>query len=180
MDDIVFSLDPGSIRSGWALMKPPEQIIKAGLLLPDKQTALSEFRIGAMCHSLWQLLNLWMPKTILLEWTSGKIGKRHGSGGGAGLAIHGAATGALWREVLAWLSWQPPENQIGTNVILVRENDWTRGVPKKERAVAIACMFQEYKPEQDPGGDIADAIGLAAWWMREHRIRLVEAVGARK
>jgi len=172
---MIFSLDPSSTRTGWALMKPPEQLIRAGLLLPDKQTAQSEFRIDAMCQSLWQLMNLHQPKTILIEWTSGKVGKRH-KGGGAGLAVHGAATGALWREVLAWLRWQPPENQIDTKVLLVKENDWTRQIPKADRIAAVAAAYREYSPDDDKGGDIADAIGLNVWYQREQAVRLVESL----
>jgi len=176
MNDLIFSLDPGSLITGFALMKPPEKLIRAGTLEPDKKTAPSELRIAAMCRSLWDLLNYYQPKTILIEWTSGKVGKRHGRGGGAGLAIHGAATGALWREVLAWLRWQPPENQIATTTRLITENTWTRQVPKADRQAAIAQMFPEYKVEQDPGGDIADACGLAVFYMREQRVRLKECL----
>jgi len=175
-DKLILSIDPGSLRTGWALMRKPEQLVKAGLLLPDKQAAPSELRIDAMCRGLWTLLNYWQPKTILIEWTSGKVGKRHGSGGGAGLAVHGAATGALYRECVAWLRWQPPQNQLETKVQVVRENVWTRGVPKKERAAAVAATFREYKPEQDPGGDIADAIGISIFYMREQRVRLARNV----
>jgi len=173
MNDLILSIDPGSLRTGWALMKPPEHLVKAGLLLPNKQTAPSEFRIDAMCRSLWTILNYYQSKIILVEWTSGKVGKRHGSGGGAGLAVHGAATGALWREVVAWIRYRPPQIQLETDIVLIRENEWTRGVPKQDRAFSIAAMFPEYKIEDDPGCDIADAIGLAVWYMREQAVRLV-------
>jgi len=178
MNDLIFSLDPGSLKSGWALMRKPEQLVKAGLLLPDKQTAPSALRINTMCCSLWTLLNYYQPKTILIEWTSGKVGRKRHGGGGAGLAIHGAATGALWREVLAWLRWQPPQNQLETKVQSVRENDWTRQVPKADRQAAIAQMFPAYNIKEDPGGDIADAIGLAVWYMRENKLRAVECGAA--
>jgi len=154
-------------------MRAPEQLIRAGLLLPDNKKASSEVRIGDMCKSLWTLLNYWQPGTILIEWTSGKVGKRHG-GRGAGLAVHGAATGALWREVLAWLRWQPPENQLKTKVILIRENTWTRQIPKADRIAAIAATYPEYSSDEDKGGDIADAIGLNVWYQREQAVRLVE------
>lgn len=174
-NDLIFSLDPGSIRTGWALMRPPERLIRAGLLLPDKQKASSDLRIDAMCRSLWTVLNYWRPETILIEFTSGKVSRRHGRGGGAGLAIHGAATGALWRECVAWLRYQPPQNQIETKVVLVKENDWTRQVPKADRIDAIASAYQEYRAADDTGGDIADAIGLNIFYQRERAVRLAEA-----
>jgi len=40
----------------------------------------------------------------------------------------------------------------------------------------IASRFEQYDPEQDPGGDLADAVGLAAWYLMEHRARLAESV----
>lgn len=173
-DELMFSLDPSSTRTGWALMRPPEQLVRAGLLLPEKQKSSSEVRIGDMCRGLWQLLNFWRPQTILLEWSSGKVGRKCHHGGGAGLAIHGVAVGALWREVIAWIRYQPPENQINTEVILVKENDWTRGVPKRDRAIAIAAMFPQYKIEDDLGLDIADSIGMSIWYQREQADRLPE------
>ena len=115
MKDLIFSLDPGSKKTGWALMRAPERLIRAGLLLPDKQKNPSELRIAAMCRSLWDLLNHWQPRDIVIEWTSGKVQRRH-KGGGAGLAVHGAATGAIWREVVAWLRYQLPENPSNTKV----------------------------------------------------------------
>ena len=172
MEDLILSIDPSSTRTGWALMRQPEQLVRAGLLLPVRQTDPSEDRIAEMCKSLWQILNLWQVKTILIEWTSGKTQKRH-KGSGSGLAVHGAATGALWREVLAWLRWQPPENQLKTKVILIRENEWTRGETKKNRAIAIAAMFQEYKIENDPGLDLADAAGLNVFYQRERKTQLI-------
>lgn len=172
-DDLIFSLDPSSTRTGWAFMKPPEQLVRAGLLLPDDPRASSEVRVGDMCSGLWQLLNLWLPRTILIEFTSGKVGRRHGTGGGAGLAIYGVAVGALWREVCAWIRYQLPEDQINTEVVLIRENQWCRGVNKKDRQIAIAALFSAYRIEQDPGGDIADAVGMAVWYLREQRMRSV-------
>jgi len=172
MDDIVFSLDPGSIRTGWAVMQFPEQLIEAGLILPDKVRAESEFRIAAMCRDLRQLLNKWQPETIVIEWTSGKVGKRRHKGSGAGLGVHGAATGALWQTCEAWRYSLPIEQQLEFKILLVRENVWTHSVPKEDRIAAVANLFPQYKPEDDRGGDIADALGLGLWYLREQRVIL--------
>jgi len=136
----------------------------------------SEFRINTMCSDLWQLLKKHQPTTVLVEWTSGRLNCRRHRGEGQGLAVHGAATGALWREALAWRRSLPAEQRIGVKVIVVRENDWTNGVPKSDRSTAIASMFPEYKIEQDAGGDIADAIGLACWYLKEQLVRLAECL----
>lgn len=176
MNDVVFAIDPGSLRTGWAVLQAPERLVEAGLLLPDKTTAPSEFRINSMCRDLWLLLNEHRPKVILVEWTSGKLNARRHQGSGQGLAVHGAATGALWRECLAWRRSPRAKQQLEVKVILVRENDWTRGVPKQDRIRAVANMFPIYKPTNDGGGDIADAIALSVWYLHERIVRLAECI----
>jgi len=176
MNNFIFSLDPGSIRTGFAVLTGGQQLIEAGLIMPDKRTAAPEFRIHSMCRDLWQLLDKHQPRLILLEWCSGKVNKRRHKGSGQGLQVHGAATGSLWRECLAWKRTLPMEEQIQTKVILVLENDWTRGLPKQERAAAVAAIFREYMPEGDKGMDISDALGLAIWWLRRQNLKLEECL----
>ena len=91
---------------------------------------------------------------------------------GAGLAIHGAATGALWREAEAWRHALPAEQQSETQILLITENLWTNGVPKRDRLSGIAAVFNQYNPKQDRTGDIGDAIGLALWHIKERRVQL--------
>jgi hypothetical protein len=40
-------------------------------------------------------------------------------------------------------------------------------VPKEDRIAAVAQWFRAYHIKDDPGGDVADAIGLSLWWIRE-------------
>lgn len=177
MNDLIFSLDPGSIKTGWAVMKAPEQLLQAGVLLPDKQAAGSDFRIHRICEDLRLLLAEWQPAVILIEWISGKVNPRRHHGKGAGLAVHGAATAAIWREALAWRRSFPAEEQIGVKVVLIPENTWTRGVNKKDRQIAIADMFPEYQIDQDRSGDISDSIGLSLWYQQEQKVhQLAEAL----
>lgn len=86
-------------------------------------------------------------------------GRRH-HGRGAGLAVYGCGVGAIATEAEHWAE----ANDAAVEAIL--ENDWTRGVPKNTRQIAIANLYQEYRIGNDPGGDIADAIGMAVWWLR--------------
>jgi len=178
LNDVIFSIDPGSIRSGWCVMKPPEELVRFGLLLPERQKSSSEVRINDICLGLWPLLDFWRPGVVLVEWTSGRLNRKRHSGSGQGLGVHGAATGALYREAVAWLRWQPAKNQLETKVVLIKENDWSRGIPKRNRAIAVAAMFTQYKIEDDQGGDIADAVGLAIFYLRENLLRAAELVGA--
>jgi hypothetical protein len=53
-------------------------------------------------------------------------------------------------------------------VLAINENAWTRGIPKQTRQLAVESMYPQYNIEQDSGGDIADAIGLIDWWMKNN------------
>lgn len=176
MNDLILTLDPGSLRTGWCVMGGPEQLLQAGVLLPDKQAAGSEFRIHRMCEDLRLLLAEWQPKTILIEYASGKINPRRHHGSGQGLQIHGISIGRLWGECVAWWRLLPTKQQLQTKIVLIAENDWTRGVPKVKRQAAVAQMFPQYKPQQDPGGDLADAISLSIYYHREQTVRLAECL----
>lgn len=166
MSRLVLSIDPGSKRTGWAVLTQREQLLQAGVLTGDKTTDPAEFRIAAMCRGLRELLEEWQPGTVLIEWSSGHVGRRRHNGGGAGLAVYGIAIGALWQVAVVWSTLgEPRERQA--RVRCIEENLWTNRVPKEDRVAAVAQRFREYRIEDDPGGDVADAIGLGLWWIRE-------------
>jgi hypothetical protein len=176
----IFSLDPGSKQTGWAVLSYPEQqLLDAGLLLPERTRDTPAARLTAMKQDLLALLTLHKPAAIVVEWTSGKvIAGRHG-GGGAGLPIYGVAVGALWQVCEQWAAEM---RQAGGTcaVVLVPENEWTQGRPKQRRQIGgraalsrvdlIERRFPEYIPAQDPGGDVADAIGVNLWYQRKRRM----------
>lgn len=108
-------------------------------------------------------------RSRLIEWTKGKVGKRH-HGSGAGLAVYGCGVGAIATECEHWCRLRRPRGNPDYVVIPVLENDWTRGVNKEVRQIAIAAEYPDYHISDDPGGDAADAIGLARWWMKEKRL----------
>ncbi len=164
MTKVVFSLDPGSRRSGWAVFTQAGQLVQAGVLTPDKTRHCPPLRIGRMCDDLRRLLDEYEPAEVLIEWASGHVGRRRHKGKGAGLAIYGAAVGALWQTVVAWADGR------ATAVRCINENTWTNGVPKQARIVWLSQSFAEYAPEKDPGGDVGDAIGLALWWLKERAV----------
>jgi hypothetical protein len=165
----VLSIDPGSKRTGWAVLTQREQLLQAGLLTGDKTTDPAKFRIAAMCWGLCELLDEWQPGTVLIEWSSGHVGRRRHKGGGAGLAVYGIAIGALWQVAVAWsTSGESRERQV--RVRCIEENLWTNRVPKEDRVATIAQRFREYHSEDDPGGDVADAIGLGLWWTKQQSL----------
>ena len=66
------------------------------------------------------------------------------------------------------------EQKGQTEIIPVIENHWCRGVSKAARIAAVAAEFSQYDAVQDAGGDLADAIGLGLFFLREYRIKLAE------
>jgi len=165
----ILSIDPGSRRSGWAVLTLREQLLQAGVLTGDKTADPAEFRIAAQCHDLRRLLDEWQPGMVLIEWSSGHAGRRRHKGGGAGLAVYDIAIGALWQVAVAWsTSGGPHERQ--TRVRCIEENVWACRTPKEDRIAAIAQRLRAYRPEDDPGGDIADAIGLGLWWTKQQSL----------
>ncbi len=165
MSSTTLSLDPSSTVVGWATMASATRLTSAGMITPPSRSSPSYERICSMRRDLRELLDQTQPSTILLEWTKGKVGKRH-QGLGAGLAVYGCGVGAIATECEHWVEGRP----AGTIVLPILENDWTRGVPKKDRQLAVAAMFDVYKVSADPGGDMADAIGMAVWWLKERSL----------
>lgn len=168
MENTILALDPSSTVTGWALLDLGGRILQGGLLKPDKIRSEPQFRILRMADDLQQLLNEFEPGTIVVEITSGKVGINRHKGAGSGLGVYGMAVGFLWAVVVFWLQGLPAE-QGRTEIILVKENDWTRGVPKSDRIAAVAAEFPQYDAARDPGGDLADAISLGQWYLKEYR-----------
>jgi hypothetical protein len=176
-DDLIMGLDPSSTVVGYAfksfvsvgLNDYDSGLVEAGLIRPDMNRVdgpESFWRICSMREYLSRLLDEKGPKVILIEWTKGKVGRRRHRGDGAGLAVYGCGLGAVATECMHWAV------SHGCQVVPILENDWTRGVPKADRQAAIASEYQQYDPAADPGGDIADAIGLTDWWLKERMIRI--------
>lgn len=155
----ILALDPGSCKTGYALLRDDGTLADAGLLKPDRTRDDANTRIAAMHRGLLEVLKEHKPTQVVIEDTSGKVGGRHG-GRGAGLAIHGKAVGYLICAVKA----------AGYAPACVLENDWARKTPKATRQARVAATFRQYRPESDPGGDVADAIGLADWWRTTNRV----------
>jgi hypothetical protein len=169
----VLGIDPSSTRTGYAILTglEPADLLEAGYLTPARTKDTANQRIDAMVADLETLLKEQEPviDVVVIEASSGKVGKRH-KGGGAGLAIYGQAIGELRRAVLAIM---PPEYSGGRGrVVMVPENEWTRSRPKGERNAGIAAIYPAYAAEvcHDTGGDVGDAIGIARWWITTEQL----------
>ncbi|MBN1510565.1 MAG: hypothetical protein JXB13_00990 [Phycisphaerae bacterium] len=184
MTPTVFSLDPGSKQTGWAVLTMDERLVEAGLLLPDRVWDDAATRLAAMKQSLIALLDQYRPQVIVIEWTSGKVIKSRHTGGGAGLPIYGVAVGAFWQVCEYWAEACRREGR-SCAVVRIAENEWTQGRPKLRRRIGgtpalsrvdlIEHRFPSYVPEKDPGGDVADAIGVNLHYQRRQRLLHQEA-----
>lgn len=156
---ILLALDPSSTCMGYAVFHG-RTLVDAGKLKPRRTKDEANDRIDHMVSfGLNDLLIEHNPEAVVVEDTSGKVGRRH-HGNGAGLAVHGKAVGA----VVWWLRGR------GSDVHAIPENVWTRGTPKEKRQTRVATCYPQYDPAKDKGGDVSDAIGLGDWFINSRLI----------
>lgn len=158
---ILLAIDPSSTKTGYAVMVDRVTLLDAGFLKPGKTRNPAIMRIKEMIEQLVEVLDEWQPGKVLIESPSAhvNIGRHHGAG--AGLAVYGFAAGAIWAACCARVDTKAIDAQL-----------WTCGVPKLKRQKNICMAFpQQYNPEKDRGGDIADAIGLACWWFGRQKAK---------
>ena len=167
----VLALDPSSTCVGYAVLATARQLLDAGRLTPTRERDDANARIRAMAADLRRVLAEYPDAVVVVEDTSGKVGRGRHGGGGAGLAVYGKALGYLIRVV---------EEATGREPALVLENVWTAGKSKAVRQRRVAATFPGYPADDDPGGDVADAIGLAAWWIDEERRAAMVAAADKK
>ena len=172
-NNLIFSLDPSSTRSGFCVMDQDEKIREAGII-SYKQRAVSEIRIAAMAADLMVLLAQWQPGTVIIEITSGKVNKSRHKGGGQGLATLGMAIGRLWGAAEAWKSTLPIGERNRVRIILVRDSRWICGRTKQVRQDAVSLACQKYDADRDRGADVSDSISMAWWFIREQKIRAAQ------
>ncbi len=166
----IIALDPSSTCTGYAVMESAETLVSAGLLRPRSSDEAIE-RITSMACDLRELITECRPRKVVIEVTSGKVAGRHRQRSqGAGLGVYGTAVGAMYAVSLIEMGW------LRSRVVPIHENTWTHGVPKAQRQRHCAAAFPAYSMADDPGADVADAIGLGCWYyVNLSRTRAIEA-----
>ena len=158
----IVSIDPGSIIAGYAVMENGA-LIDAGLIKPQKQNNPSDMRIAVICTEIDALIKAEEPDIVVLEWTTGKVGKNRHKGGGSGLAIYGIAIGAIWQTIRQIMNTR--------NIVLIDES-WTRGIKKKDRLADLELSCSAYDRSKDAAtGDMGDAICLAQYYLQERKLK---------
>jgi Holliday junction resolvasome RuvABC endonuclease subunit len=114
-------------------------------------------RIDRQVAKLREIVRMCEPALVVMEWSSGKTHGRIARA--SGLAVLGQAQGAV-RQLLA---------DLNVPVVTVPENEWTKGSPKRKRAENVRFLVPNYRIEDDPGFDIADAIGLGLYYKAKQR-----------
>jgi len=172
---IVVGVDPGSHRTGFAVLAPrrgpvaADWLIDAGVIRPSKTRRTMEDRVEGMVEEITAIIRTAGEDSsegfarVAIEIPSGKVGTGSRRGATTSLIVYGFAAGAIWAAACA---------ASDNHCYAVTERAWTRGVPKARRAYLIAAKFPHYRTAMaaDVGLDAADAIGLALWsFERRHR-----------
>lgn len=155
----LIGVDPGSNRTGYAVMDSPTEFIEAGHVGPVRKRDSMLDRVATMIDELGEVVQQFSPDQALIEIPSGKVaGRLSGRSHGAGLSVYGFAAGAIWHGLRGFMGED--------HVRCATELEWTGSVPKSRRRALIAAAFPAYRQNTstDPGGDASDAIGLCVWW----------------
>jgi hypothetical protein len=151
----LLALDVSSTACGWAVFDRKDDRLPFFDVIRPTASWVATRRIDAIVLGLGRVIEAHTPSVVVMEWASGKTHGRLRKA--TGLSVLGAAQGAV-REFL---------RGVGRTVYTVTENEWTRSVPKRRRAMVIGGMFPAYAAkfarESDEGFDIADALGIGLW-----------------
>ena len=150
------SLDPASVKSGYALMTATK-LIEFGLLTGGKAKGPIA-RVLAMRQDLLHILAEHLPEQIIIEMPLTLQFTRHAERK-SGMAIWAGAAWALWMVCYDWANCQQ-----GVDVIPISNTVWTSGSTKDGRQQMVAAMFVTYDPAKDKGGDESDAIAMNLWY----------------
>jgi hypothetical protein len=150
------SIDPSSTATGWILYEPgpdmqsPIVARRWGVITPHAKFHAIE-RIGMMAMQIAGTAE--SVDAVLIEIPSGRVNHARNRGGGSGLSIYGFAAGAIW--------WAASHNCA---TVYATDESWTGGFSKDKRKAVAQKAVPGYRPAEDRGGDIADAICLAIWF----------------
>jgi hypothetical protein len=151
----VLAVDASSTAMGLVMIHGGE--IKDTRLVKPPDSLDSIARARWMARHLSGEIRTQFPDVVLIERTTGM----HHAARPVAVSVASFAQGVLYVVVTGL---------VGFNVVhFVAENQWTRGLgKKKQRVESTRLAYPEIANEHDPGGDIADAVGLGMWWIQRH------------
>lgn len=152
----IIGIDPSSQCTGICVAECNERRITLvhleSIRAPSRLSAIK--RIGAMQSDLSAAMTHHGPADLAVVETPGPRQRSRA-------AVYGMAVGACL--AVAW--------QLGIRAVEAPAGVWTRRRKKFERAAIMAQQFSRYAEiaHTDPGGDIADAIGVVVWYVERER-----------
>ncbi|MGN6367485.1 MAG: hypothetical protein ACTHN5_04415 [Phycisphaerae bacterium] len=158
---MILALDPSSTCVGYALMTGPrpDQLLDGGLLRPKPAKLPIVARVRQFAQDLRELLEEHRPAAVVMEVSFTRHGRAHDRGGAATLGVYGFAVGYLFHVLEA----------SGVSIESLEATQWTGRMRKAERTERIRAMYgARYPAARDPGGDLADAIGIGRWWLQHN------------
>jgi len=156
----LLAIDPSSTCTGYAIWRDGH-IAEIGRITPGRTRDHYLDRVEAITGEVAALLVECAPQHAVIEVPSGRRGKGSERGATGHLAIYGVAVGAVLQTLRA-----RPE----VCLTCVDERTWTRGRPQRQRVALAVATSPTYDPRQDPGADVADAIGLGLWWLAHQSV----------
>lgn len=177
-ETMILAIDPSSKRCGYAVLRDLSQggLVDGGLLVPRPTDLPVLDRVRQFGVDLREILEEFPPASldaIVFEVSLSAHGHARDRGASAFLGVYGLAVGYLLHAVEA----------LANNLELVQTVDatvWTKKIPKQKRTKVVADYYGgTYDGRGDPGGDVADAIGVGRWWMLEHRVAALGGRGIR-
>jgi hypothetical protein len=159
------AVDPGSHRIGFTVMHNGKLLDGGVIRGPTRADSMQ--RIDIIAQELGEVAGKAKKQhgivVAVLEVTSGHMHGRFQNRRMQGLQTLGAAV-IKCRDTLV---------ALGLEVVLVKENTWTRCQPKKKRHALVEYAFPELAAAfaKDKGGDWRDSIGLARWYEAFQEIR---------
>lgn len=119
-------------------------------------------RVIGLMRDTADLLDELQPAQVVVRVPSAMFGQSKQTDGRGSLAIHGLAAGVILAAV---------EHTLPGRVVPITDRDWAaaRG-SKKQLQQTIDATYPTYDWADDPHGHVADAIGLARWWINEKRL----------
>ena len=164
----LISIDPSSTRTGVAVFRDGDLTESFALRSGARQPWQ---RIRNILIELERELQfrVELPDAVIIEVGKKPHAKKRQSMAGAGLITYGMAVGAVCRllDDVSGHGYVFPVEHIDVNEWTKRSN---RQIPKYQRLAELAVVCPQYNPEDDPGGDIGDAIAMGLWWLERKRV----------
>jgi len=168
----ILSLDPSSSVTGYAVTDyDSERVLEAGLCKPHKSRLPVRARVLSMLDDISKIIREHAPSVYLVECPLGKQYTRT-PGKISGIPVWAFAAGT----VFGWLEAKTD----GRNVWPISNVLWTAGKSKNARVIRAGLLMPGYDAAHDKGADMADAICLAAWWIRQQKANDRLAAATRK